>query len=225
MNYDEVSASKYLNNLASNVVFEPDGNVAPDFTYDNVAVEVRRLNQSHNNNGLEIARNKLVGTLRTVLKRFKNTNLSSYKLGLRFKRPIGKSKLIRNKFLTELQNLASNPQAGTSFNVAKNVSIRLIKEEPDGKSKHAFLIESDLDSGGWVVSDYISEIQRYITEKNNKIQNNLHKYRQWELVLVDHLGGLNDPGEIAEVQQYAYSLGSFTSVHIIKQDGSLLLKI
>jgi hypothetical protein len=47
MKPEEISTNKYLKNLyGGNVVFEPDGNIPPDFLVNSVyAVEVRRLNQ------------------------------------------------------------------------------------------------------------------------------------------------------------------------------------
>jgi hypothetical protein len=47
MNREEKIAEAYLKSLGfKNVVFEPDGNIPPDFSMDGrIAVEVRRLNQ------------------------------------------------------------------------------------------------------------------------------------------------------------------------------------
>ena len=60
MNAAERIAEKYLQHVGHELVeFEPDGNVTPDFLVNKrVAVEVRRLNQNHedasgNTRGLE----------------------------------------------------------------------------------------------------------------------------------------------------------------------------
>ncbi|MEK0338505.1 MAG: hypothetical protein QQN41_13835, partial [Nitrosopumilus sp.] len=54
MNRDEKIANNYLKQQDfSQIVYEPDGNISPDFLLDNsIAVEVRRLNQHQLVNGV-----------------------------------------------------------------------------------------------------------------------------------------------------------------------------
>lgn len=48
MNQDEKIAEKYLKKYHKNVIFEPDGNIPPDFLIEDcIGVEVRRLNQQY----------------------------------------------------------------------------------------------------------------------------------------------------------------------------------
>jgi hypothetical protein len=64
MKKEEKIAKDYLETISNDVVFEPDGNIPPDFKLNQViAVEVRRLNQNifkgNKPKGLEQERIKL----------------------------------------------------------------------------------------------------------------------------------------------------------------------
>ena len=76
MNREEKIAKVYLKSLGfKNVVFEPDGNIPPDFSIDGrIAVEVRRLNQNFftkdEAQGLKEARIPLFRLLQSSLSEF-----------------------------------------------------------------------------------------------------------------------------------------------------------
>ena len=94
MNSEEITEN-YLKSLGYiNVVFEPDGNIPPDFSIDDrIAVEVRRLNQNyfegHEVKGLEEDRIPFINLLKSTLDEFDaQYKGSSYWISIRFKRPI-----------------------------------------------------------------------------------------------------------------------------------------
>ena len=52
---------------------------------------------------------------------------------------------------------------------------------------------SDHQSGGFIVAEMLSNIEHCINEKSQKIANVKCKYKEWWLVLTDHIGlGLDD---------------------------------
>jgi hypothetical protein len=76
MNREEKITETYLKSLGfKNVVFEPDGNIPPDFSIDGgIAVEARRLNQhffaKDEAQGLEESRIPLFKLLESTLSEF-----------------------------------------------------------------------------------------------------------------------------------------------------------
>jgi len=76
MNIDEARTFKYLRtNFGENVVFEPDGNIPPDFVINSIfAIEVRRLNQNffdkEKSEGLEQLSFPIFDVFNDVLKSF-----------------------------------------------------------------------------------------------------------------------------------------------------------
>jgi hypothetical protein len=69
MDLTELRVFDYLRSRGlAEAVYEPDGNVPPDFSCGDIAVEARRLNQHDNaGNGLEVSRVPLLMKFRNLL--------------------------------------------------------------------------------------------------------------------------------------------------------------
>ena len=97
MNKEERIVKAYLRSLGfKDIIFEPDGNIPPDFLIDSrIGVEVRRLNQHFFTKGevrgLEETRIPLFKLVESSLGEFDSQyNGLSYWVSIRFHRPVGK---------------------------------------------------------------------------------------------------------------------------------------
>lgn len=215
-----------------NVIFEPDGNVPPDFLIDGVyAAEVRRLNHQFVNGGktegLEQVTYPLFNALAEVLESF-NSSYSgiSYWVGINFHRPLPQS--IR-KLKTDIKNslitfLSSDIKPPHRITVNEHIELTIYKSS---NPIHGMLFGlhggMDHDSNGWVLPIYVENTRLCITEKSSKIQRYLPKYIEWWLILVDYIGWGLDKYTTSNLAKQITDLGNFTNIKIISNDGNLLL--
>jgi hypothetical protein len=90
---EEVAFRHLRARCAAGIVYEPDGNVPPDFLVDGrIAVEVRRLNRNESGSdrpvGLERSATPLVHRLQTLLASAGASGDAAWWVGLEFRRPI-----------------------------------------------------------------------------------------------------------------------------------------
>jgi hypothetical protein len=201
MKPEEQIASVYLEALGfGKPNYEPAGNVPPDFLlHDSIAIEVRRLNKQivvdGESVGLEQAEVPLMKGVDKILREFDSKwTGKSFWVFPRFSRPIPERKLMRvalENALTDYLTLA-NPGRKTAT-LCPTLSIELCPATP--VSNRTFMIggNSDPDRGGWVVADYLTNLQLCSDEKEVKISQYREKYPRWWLLLIDFLGpGLDE---------------------------------
>lgn len=200
MDTSEQVAHEYLLSRFTSVVYEPDGNIPPDFLADSrIAVEVRRLNQNKRtvstHQGLEEVRIPLWRNLRTLLQSLgPPTSGKSWFVFFRFQRPVEKWKVLRPLFKSALVAFRDGPaQQRKTISIAANFELKVY----DASSAHStfFVLGgcNDRDSGGWLLAEMGKNLQLCIDEKTCKIVSVRHKYPEWWLVLVDHIGyGVDD---------------------------------
>ncbi len=196
MDESEKLAKEYLTHLGfTNIIFEPDGNVPPDFVVDaRIAVEVRRLNQNEQTGsgfrGLEetaipfrMKISKLLAGLGPA-----DTGVSWF-IYYTLKRPIpawGELQTNLRKYLLDFKN--SPPDQTSHAAVIEGLEIELHR----ASDVHAtfFLLGShcDDDSGGWVFGETQKNLRICIAEKTAKIAPVRHKYPEWWLILIDRIG-------------------------------------
>jgi len=233
MKPEESIAKQYLLGLGlGQVVFEPDGNIPPDFSIGKtIGVEVRRLNQQYfgdsDSTGLEQLTFSLWDLIEKELSKFDSKyNGNTYFIGIEYFRPYTKTaketvKSIReelNKFL-----LSGNaPPADLPINSNLIFSLFLASPIPG----RTFVIEGGLDhdSGGAILPMYIDNINYCIEQKSKKINPYLNKYKDWWLLLVDVMGWGMNIKDSAFVKSNINSLGNFNRMVIIRYgDGQFLL--
>lgn len=195
MDPTEKTAFEYLQTLGfSQIQYEPDGKVPPDFLCDGrVAVEVRRLNQSFVRNGvrrgLEEDEIRLFHRIDNLLASFGRANgQRSWFIFYKFSRPVPKWKLLRPLIERELHMVTtSEVLVRYERELAEGFSMELLPAgDPHG---NLFLPGGyvDQDAGGWVLSEVADNLRICIAEKAEKVAEVRRRYPEWWLVLVDRI--------------------------------------
>lgn len=196
----ETLAQQYLQARFRKVVYEPDGNISPDFLVDDrIAVEVRRLNENESiageHRGLEEVSIPLWNNIKSLLATLGSpTHGQSWYILVRHKRPLGSWRELRplvSAALTAFRDRARHEP--TKVTVTDNLAFVLFRT---GKSYPTFFVlggSSDEDSGGLLLELMEKNIRLCIDQKLHKVAPVRSKYPEWWLLLVDHIGfGLDD---------------------------------
>lgn len=230
MKPEESTAEKYLNDLnRGRVTYEPQGNVPPDFSLGaDIAVEVRRLNENYFANGksrgLEEVSVPLFRVLDRLLLAYDQTyDGRSYGVGIMFRRPLLTSTPRDLKKALD-QFLGDNARKPRDVRINRNTWLQIFPIRQRANQVFRRAIDSDNDSGGVVVSLYVKNIVRCLTEKSLKIAANKRLYDQWWLLLVDAIWAWNlMPEEIDQVRAGITSLQAFDKLIVINHSGSMCL--
>jgi len=224
---------RYLRNLSTDIIREPIKNRTPDFLMDhNIAVEVRRLNQSFTNSfgkveGLETGEHKIVDTIEHCCKSYiKGPTDRTYALVLTFERGIGNSQQLKSMFHDAIEKFEyeGEPDIFQTF-LSKNVRMKILPCKMRGDYKYGIGSLSDLNSGGMLNSLYTSEIQRCMNEKSIKIQPVFNLYPTWWLVFVDHIFMFEDHVDIEDIIPNLTKPMCFDSVKILSTDHRVLFDL
>jgi hypothetical protein len=191
MDKAEALAEQYLKSCEfTSIVYEPDGNVPPDFLCEgSVAVEVRRLNQSFDNGnarrGLSETEIPLSQHIRKLLSTFgPPLQNHSWFVYYRFSRPLPKWRTLEPLIIRELQGFIANP---VPFD-RKLIPEFELKVFAASKVHGDYFIlggYSDGQSDGWVVGEMLENLKHGIAEKTRKIASYRNRYHTWWLVFVD----------------------------------------
>jgi hypothetical protein len=196
MDESEQLAQQYLSSLnIGPVVFEPDGNVPPDFSIGGkIAVEVRRLNQ--NFEFPDGTRQGLEQLSIPLWKRFKSflpslgpsLNGECWYVGLDYRRPLEQWRTLDPLVRSQLRTFMAQPvRSQTTLRVTPSLSLDLIRSGKDHGSFFVLGASSDDDSGGWVMGEIERNLRLCVAEKERKIEPYRSKYSTWWLVLPDHI--------------------------------------
>lgn len=182
------------------IVYEPDGNVPPDFLLDGtIAIEVRRLNQNHfdgtQTKGLEEVAIPLWKKIENLVKSFGPPVAGeSWFVFFRFGRPIEPWKTLEPKLRNALQAFSQRiiREKGTILNEG-GFEVDVFRASKLHSTIFLMGGCSDHESGGWLLSEMETNIRHCSSEKSRKVSGVRGKYPQWWLALVDHIGyGLDD---------------------------------
>jgi len=196
MDATEQLAGKYLRGLALGaVVYEPDGNVPPDFSIGNrIGVEVRRLNQSYTDSsgkarGLEEVTIPLWQRMKKILKSIgPSVDGECWYVGVDYGRPFPDWKQLEPRIRQELGAFMRQPvRSRIAIQIAPNFEIDLLKAGIDHGSFFVLGASSDNNSGGWVMAEVEKNLRLCIAEKEKKIAPYRQRYDEWWLVLADHI--------------------------------------
>lgn len=227
MKPEEAVAEKFLKKNYHDVIYEPDGNISPDFLIENsIAVEVRRLNEQYydkdgNTNGLEETAIPLKNRIKKVFSNY-NAETNNFWVALRYERVDGKldvsEKMIREA-IDAFQK--QNEMIPFKYKLSSNVSLKFVARSSKLSHKYKIGIESDQDGGGWVVGLYTEMIKHCIEEKEKKIN---QKYNRWWLLLVDHIYCMDEDDKVDIVGNITKP-SCFERIIVINHDGSLQFEI
>lgn len=194
MNDDEKIANDYLSSVSGNVIYEPDGNIPPDFSVDiSTGVEVRRLNQHYFSDdncaeGLESDYHKITKMFQNLFKDFESEKpVKSYFVSIRWHKPLGKISDIKKNARIVLNEFLLDPKTNFHINIADSCSIGLLASSLISNQRFKIGSWSDHNSGGFVVSIILENLKHCISEKTVKIAPYGDKYESWWLVLINYV--------------------------------------
>lgn len=196
MDAAEALTEKFLQHRNfTSIVYEPDGNVPPDFLVEgNIAIEVRRLIQHEDSTGRDRGITEtaipLLAKLQALLASLGAPNAGkSWFVAVRFSRPLEDWRTLRPRlhaWLEAFKNGSQTEGAARDFGDGFTVQVAL------AAAPHAQLfllgIFTDFDSGGWLLAELQRNLDICIAEKTRKIAGVRLKYPTWWLVFVDHIG-------------------------------------
>ncbi|GAA4042260.1 hypothetical protein GCM10022281_24230 [Sphingomonas rosea] len=227
MDSSERLVETYLKGLAfKEVRYEPDGNVPPDFLCDGrVAVEVRRLNQNHDDGtgrglrGLEEVAIPLWRRVRDYLTGLGAAPASdqSWYVFYRFGRPLPDWKTIKRELDALLVPFMAHPDPQPfEAELTGGFSIKVFRAPTPKPSFFRPSGHSDEQSGGWLIAEIESNLAHCIAEKTGKIAPYRARYPEWWLVLPDQIGyGLDDFEQELFFDQASITPGSFDKIVLL----------
>lgn len=196
MNREEMLAEHYLQTLDSDVAFEPDGNVPPDFLLNGkIAVEVTRLNEHIEVQG-EIKRldddySKIINSIESVFKAFVSPiDDANYWVSVKIKRPFGNIKKTKKKIRSHLAEFAkaSDILLYQKYEITDALSFSYMQGSTDTSASTFRLgFQSQHDAGGFVYDEIVKNSKYCIERKSKKIAKLKDNHQTWWLVLVDYV--------------------------------------
>lgn len=222
MKREEKIANDYFISVGHNSIqHEPDGNIPPDFLLNNsIAVEVRRLNQhlrrQNNPIPLEDLEFKLIPRIRNLLKSFNTQEFnSSAFLTISYGRPLKVDKILItdiDKILHEHIHFITEKR---EYHIRDNLKIRIWPTKRKLKRIYEIGIQSDHDSGGFMVGEIYRSLKIIIEEKIIKIEQYQLKYSEWWLLLIDHMGFGLDDEDIKQLKSLDFKNSFFKKIIIV----------
>lgn len=220
MDPSERIAKAYLESLElGQLAYEPSGQVPPDFALGDIGVEVRRLNQNFEEHGsyegLESAQASLIRFVKTTLRSFGVAPQGKgWWVFYHFWRPLD-GKAVKRALPEALEafQAAPSPQ-GADFRLTRTFELEI---RPASISvEHFYMLGgfADRDSGGFVASEIIRNLNLCIAEKASKIAPYRDRYREWWLVLPDHIGPDLDADEKRTIGEHV-DLKIFSRVALV----------
>lgn len=194
------------------IVYEPDGNIPPDFLVDRrVAVEVRRLNQMHVDasdsrpRGLETDAIALERHLKRYLTGLRPVSFASgsWWVSYDFKRPVAPWNELRRLLDSVLLPFMNAPDPAP-FRQTLSPQFRIWIQKASVPLPTFFALGGKFDrqAGGFVVSEIIKNIVRCAAEKSEKIAKYRQNYPEWWLVMPDFTGFSPDSDDFEGVRAH-----------------------
>jgi len=199
MDDSETVVRQYLEHSGfKSIVYEPDGNVPPDFLADGrIAVEVRRLNQNYVSGrgqleGLETTRIATQRKFDRLLLSFgPSRSGASWFVVCHIERPVPRWKDIEAELRRRLETFRDNEseQRLCEMKIAPGLRIAIIHKA--SRPHPTFFVSgggSDGDTGGFVLEETQKNLRLCVEDKSRRIAPVRHKYPEWWLVFVDRIG-------------------------------------
>ena len=196
MNDSEEIVFEYLKARGfSRIIYEPDGNVPPDFVIDRrIAVEVRRLNENEKtatgHRGLEEVSKPLTALINKALVAIGPPRYGvSWFVSYSYRRPLPPWRQLEKSLRQVLREISEHPDHGTSrVRVADKLRLSFTRATELHPSLLVLGSWSDHASGGFVISDIAHNLRICMAEKSFKISKVVHRYPEWWLAFDDRIG-------------------------------------
>lgn len=229
----EIVAELFLTRNFEEPVYEPDGNIPPDFWLPslNVAIEVRQLEQMNGKKGWNVFTDAMQRNIEKALRDFAQTgeNITYWIIPEYNPRQVVPWKKdeqdIRNAIALFLElRKTSSIELPCELDVNQDIHLYIDFGSPTGQ---LFRI-NPINSGQEFyqnIATYLEAIQFCINEKSHKIMKNSKKYASWWLCLVDGIEFWHNPddNEINDTIARISNLEIFEKVIIISGNGERLL--
>ena len=203
MKREEEIVQEYLEFIGfENIQYEPNGNRTPDFLINQqIAVEVRRLNQFYEEKPLEKVTYNLVPKVIKQIESFgNNPHTRSSLVGIRYSRPIKYSTRIKDEIDTILNLHSKQMDKHIVYKVSSNLELRFFPSEKRLAKQYNLGSYTDFNEGGFVLGNIYESLKHIIKEKIEKIAPFRSEYKTWWLVLVDHIGNGLSESEIEQLR-------------------------
>lgn len=223
MKEEEKTAYKYLSNLnLGDLSFEPKGNRPPDFSIDDIGIEVRRLNLNYFDGnqpeGLEEFEVPFIKMINDLFNEF-NSEISStsYWVSVRYYRNKNlKIQQIKKLLRIELKKFIKiSPELPYDFSITDDIELTIVDANIPLNKVFNLVVISDLNAIGFVVPFYVNNIKFAISEKTNKIQDFLREYNEWWLLLINRIPYSLQDSEKRAIIGEIKDLGLFTKLILI----------
>jgi len=195
MNNDEKIVYDFLSSIGfKNIVYEPNGNIPPDFFVNgNTAIEVRRLNQHIKVNGiekpLEELHFKLVPKIIKTIKDFETEEFNDTLIvSVSYGRPLKVDKKIFKQIKESINNNIATKDKDLKVKINENLELRFFRSELKLDKSIILGTALDYNSGGLVVSNIYKNLEFIIAEKEDKIKEYYNDFESWWLILIDYIG-------------------------------------
>ncbi len=224
MDREESIVMEYLKSMGhTDIVYEPDGNIPPDFLINGkIAVEVRRLNQHFRQatkapEPLESLTFSIIPKIVKILKDFSTYKTeSSAFITVQYSRPIrNEPKLLREVKDILTKHLDNIPEVMTEYQISKNFKIIIIPSSEKFENPFVFGGYSDMDSGGFIVSEIYENLKIVIEEKSGKITSVRSNYKIWWLILEDRIGYGSGQQGLEKLRELLYQKYSWDKIILI----------
>jgi hypothetical protein len=221
MKKEEALADRYLRSIGFvDPVFEPDGNVPPDFVCDGrIAIEVTRLNQRDTEGaGLEERSIPLTARFVALLASLGPPAADGcYFVGFTFRRPLERWPIVRERIKSALLTFDYWTLGDSNYArvpIAERFEIAILRANKVGAQRFVLAGLNDHDSGGWIVSELMRNIEITVAEKAKKVQPYRSRYPEWWLVLVDTIS-LASSADASELRAHLARSPNWTRVVLI----------
>ena len=224
MDDSERTVLEYLQNQdLGDVVYEPDGNVPPDFLVNGrIAVEVRRLNENvetgDGHRGLEEISKPLNVLVRKALSATgPPTCGTSWFAFYTYSRPLPAWRELDVLLRRALGEVARQPNLeGHEIRVADKMRLRFTR----ASEVHPYLFilggSADHDSGGFVVAELADNLRLCIDEKSAKVLKVKDRYPEWWLALEDRVAyGVLDKEDQEQLRQLIRRDGRWNKIILV----------
>jgi hypothetical protein len=178
-------------------VYEPNGNVPPDFVIDSrVAVEVRRLNVNERGPGrlrsLDETGRPFLDRFRTLLAPYGRATDAAWWVGIEFRRPLPPWEKLGPAARGLLDEFIADPTPrGERRAVYRNVRAEVLPRVAPARRRFRLAWATDGDADGPRIPLMKRNVKCCIREKTAKVLPYRARYPEWWLVLVDVAFGLD----------------------------------